>query len=313
MRRELATSAPSPIDPLADVPPGEYHDELVSVLRTPADAEQDDAPPIVRTEHFRLGRDGKRMQVRHALSPHELDNDVARLLVDELFAPGWLSGNEVFERVFTGVVRSTVNDPLLSWNIFYDNTLCRVREVWEDADAGGQAGDSGHSSIADIAPVYQRVLQLVPDGNVVDLGSCFGFLALLLAERPRNSVTASDLVPGTVNLLRAIARDRHVPLQTLVCDAAWVPLPDGAADTVTVIHLLEHLDREQGDAVLSEALRLATRRIVIAVPFESTPNAAYGHLRLFDMTTLSQLGLSTGHRFTISEYHGGWLVIDKDG
>lgn len=309
---ELAPSSPAPIDPLAEAPPGEYHDELVSVLRMTGDQPVDDAPPIVRTEHFRLGRDGKRMRVCHGMRPHELDNDVARLLVDELFAPGWLSGGEVFERVFTGIVRSTVHDPLLAWNTFYGNTLSRIRQEWEGRRAVGPSATAAHSSIADIAPVYQRVLQLVGDGKVVDLGSCFGFLALLLAERPRNSVTASDLVPGTVNLLKVIAENRRLPLETLVCDAAWVPLPDAAADTVTMIHLLEHLEEDRGIAVVSEALRLARRRVVVAVPIEEAPNPTYGHLRVFDRATLRQLGQSSGHCFTVSEHHGGWLVIEKE-
>lgn len=306
---ELAAGAPPPIDPLAVSPPGEYHDELISVWCGRADLAADEPPPLVRTEHFRLSRDHRRMRVRHWLRPAELDNDVARLLVDELFAPGWLSGNDVFERVFTGIVLSTVDDPLSAWLTFYENTLGRIRQEVDGAPAPRSA--DGHSSIADIAPVYDRVLRLVGPGTVVDLGSCFGFLALLLAARSRNTVIASDLVPGTVNLLRIVAEHRGVPLRTLVCDAAWVPLPDDAADTVTVIHLLEHLDERGGAAVLAEALRLAAARVIVAVPFEREPNTAYGHLKVFDAAALHDLGLRSGHRFSVSEHHGGWLVIDK--
>ena len=63
------------------------------------------AGPVVRTDHFCLRERGRRIEVSHWLRPDQLDNDVAGLLAEELFAPGWLSGVEIFERVFTGVVR----------------------------------------------------------------------------------------------------------------------------------------------------------------------------------------------------------------
>src|ERR1017187_9796540 len=85
---------------------------------------------------------------------------------------------------------------------------------------------------------------------VLDLGSCFGFLPLLLAERPANTVTASDLSGGTMGLLSAVAAARGLQVNTLVCDAARIPVPDGWADTVSVIHLLEHVSPDHGRAVI---------------------------------------------------------------
>ncbi|MEU7487467.1 mycofactocin oligosaccharide methyltransferase MftM [Streptomyces sp. NPDC042319] len=306
-RLRLAATA---IDPLAPNRPGHYADHLVSVVRdgasgtarTPAAQE----PPVVRTDHFCLRRRAHRIEVAHRITPEALDNDLAGLLAGELFAPGWLSGPDVFERVFTGVVRSCVPGPVASWARFYDNTLARIRACWQ-----GPA-PAGHSSIAGFAPVYRRTLDLVPPGSVLDLGACFGFLALLLARQPDRTVLASDVSSGTMRLLEAVAGTRGTPLRTLTCDAARVPLPDRAVDTVTAIHLLEHLDPQHGAAVLAEALRLARRRVVVAVPYEDEPTAAYGHVRCFDRDQLTALGRATGRPCAVTDFHGGWLVLDAE-
>ena len=298
---------PQPIDPLAPGQPGRYDDYLVSVLRAyPPHGHAEGGAPLISTDHFCLWENGRRITVSHSLRPDQLDNDVAGLLASELFAPGWLSGVEIFERVFTGVVRSCVDEPLLAWCTFYGNTLARIRQCWRTpADAGG----NGHTAVGGFAPVYAHALQLIPAGQVLDVGSCFGFLPLLLAERPGNTVTASDLSSGTMCLLKTVAAARGLQVSTLVCDAARIPVPDDWADTVSVIHLLEHVSPGHGSAVLREALRVARRLVVVAVPFEEEPTAAFGHARTFDLRQLGELGGSTGHRCSVHEHHGGWLVL----
>ncbi|MET8022353.1 mycofactocin oligosaccharide methyltransferase MftM [Streptomyces decoyicus] len=297
--------AATSIDPLAPNRPGHYADHVVRVVReAPRAGACGPSTPIVRTEHFCLRRRGQRVEVGHWLAPEALDNDLAGLLAEELFAPGWLSGPDIFERVFTGVVRSCVNGPVRSWDRFYGNTLARIRECWQDPSP------AGHSSIAGFAPVYRRTLELVAPGAVLDMGACFGFLALLLAERGHNTVIASDLTAGTMRLLAAVADAWRLPVETMTCDAARVPLPDRSVDTVTAIHLLEHVDPSYGAAVVREALRLARRRVVVAVPFEDEPTAAYGHVRCFDRGQLVDLGRGTGLPFTVTDFHGGWLVLD---
>ncbi|MHB9857019.1 mycofactocin oligosaccharide methyltransferase MftM [Streptomyces sp. YIM S03343] len=302
----MSTAAAHRIDPLAPHPPGRYTDHLVSVVRDgpTASADRDARQPVARTPHFTLRRHGRRIELSHALDPGRLDNDLAGLLAEELFAPGWLSGSDVFERVFTGVVRTCVDGALPAWTTFYANTLAGIRASWQSEDP------ADHSSIAGFAPVYRRTLDLVAPGAVLDLGSCFGFLPLLLAAKEGHEVIASDLARGTMRLLDAVAGARGQRLETLVCDAARVPLPDGAVDTVTVIHVLEHLDPGHGEAVVREALRLARRRVVVAVPYEDEPTAAYGHVRCFDPGKLAGLGRGSGERFRVESYHGGWLVLD---
>jgi ubiquinone/menaquinone biosynthesis C-methylase UbiE len=110
-----------------------------------------------------------------------------------------------------------------------------------------------------------------------------------------------------------MARSFDTPLRTLICDAASVPLPDRAFDTVTLLHLLEHLEPGESARVLREAIRLARERVVIAVPFEDEPADVYGHLRRFDLAILHELGRDTTLPYTVAEQHGGWLVLDTHG
>jgi hypothetical protein len=300
-------SLPQTIDALAPGSHGRYDDHLVSVLLIEKpDGRAGGSGAIVRTDHFRVTERGRRIEVSHWLSPDQIDNNVAGLLADELFAPGWLTGAEIFERVFTGVVRSCIDEPLRAWCTFYGNTLARIRQCWR---TGASPDGLGPMTISEHAHVYAHALQLIPAGQVLDVGSCFGFLPLLLAERPGNTVTASDLSGGAMGLLKTVAAARGLQVSTLVCDAARIPVPDNWAETVSVIHLLEHVPPEHGRAVLGEALRISRGQVVVAVPFEEEPSAVYGHVRTFDLATLSQLGENTGHRCSVHENHGGWLVL----
>lgn len=221
-----------------------------------------------RTAHFTLAENDGRLHVSHRLRPEEIDDDLTGLLTDELFAPGWAVGANAFERIFTGIVLISHPDPVSAWELFYRNTMRRQAEP--------ATGAGGHGAIADYAPVYHRVLALAEPAPMLDLGSCFGFLPLLLAQRGHD-VVATDVSAGTVRLLDAVATRLGTPMRTLVADAARVPLPAGSVDTVTAIHLLEHLEPDHGEAVLAEALRLARRRVIIAVPFETEPDTAFGH------------------------------------
>ena len=301
--------AAHPVDPFQPCQPGRYADDLVVVVcEDPPRGASAAGAPVVQTPHFVVRRRSRRVEVAHWLRPCELDNNLAGLLAGELFAPGWLSGAEIFERVFTGVVRSCVAGTMPAWLTFYTNTMARIRACWQPP---GQAFQPG-SPITDFAAIYRRALRLIPAGRVLDVGSGFGFLPLLLARRRQGSVIASDLSPGSVRLLGSVAEALGSLVETLVCDAAQVPLPARSVDTVAVIHLLEHLGPEHGDRALHEALRLARHRVVVAVPFEDEPTAAYGHVRSFSRADLVGLGRRHGGRFQVGDHCGGWLVLHAD-
>jgi hypothetical protein len=118
-----------------------------------------------------------------------------------------------------------------------------------------------------------------------------------------------------MELLARASTSLRRAVRTICCDAARVSLPDRDADTVTVVHLLEHLTPGASGDVVDEALRLARRRVVVAVPFEDEPRACYGHIQRFDLAALVTLAAEAQRRHPrvradVHEYHGGWLILD---
>ena len=294
----------SPVDAFAPTVDGRYQDPLVVVVAVRGDRREPD-PRTVRTEHFDLTPMGGRVRLEHVLPASAVDDDLAGLLQHELFGPGWLRGADLFERVLTGVVRTSAEDPLDSWELFYRNTLARLEEpVPSRPTAAG-----GHGSIAGYAPVHAHALGLLSPGPVIQLGCGFGFLALRVARTGRPTI-ASDVSQGTVALLEAMAPRLDVPLVTVAADAARFPGRDGLAGTVLAVHLLEHLEPAHGVQVVAEAVRLARRRVVVAVPLEDEADETYGHVRTVSLDDLDRLGRQTGRCYDVHEFHGGWLVVD---
>jgi hypothetical protein len=278
-----------PLDPLAPAPGGCYRDDLVTVTRTDPTAGQWHS----RTAHFAIGSADGRLVVRHALGPQPLD-DVAALVADELFTPGWVNGADVFERIVAGIVLSSDDDPLAAWSAFYRASLSALESDRADG----------------LLPVWRRAEQLVV-GDVLDLGSCFGLLPLRLSMSRR--VMATDVSAGTCRLLSAVSRALDRPLRVVRCDAAAVPAPDRYADTVLLLHLLEHVDAEHGERILAEAVRLARRRVVVAVPLESEPAPEHGHLRVLTLADLTRSATAfPAWSASVEEHHGGWLVLERE-
>jgi len=295
------------IDALRPCPEsGTYVDELVTVR-----AWEGPRPRrrlgAVRTPHFDVQREGHHVHLCHALRPDQIDDDLSGLLSTELFQPGWLRGPDLFERLFTGIVVSSAPEPELAWAAFYRNTLDRI----DDALDAPRAEAAAHGTIAQYAPVYRYVEQQLAPGSVLEVGCCFGFLSLRLAAAGRQ-VVASDVSAGTVALLDAAARRLSVPVAARCADAARLPWAAGAVDNVVMIHLLEHLEAPAGDRAVAEAVRVARRRVVVAVPLEDEPDETWGHVRTVTLEDLAAWGAGSGHPYRVVDHHGGWLVIDTD-
>jgi SAM-dependent methyltransferase len=276
-----------PVDLLASTAAGRYQDPLVTVTAG-RDGRVGPGEPTVRTRHFDLTPVDRHVTVAHAVAEDEVDDGLADLLRDELFGPGWLRGPDLFERVLAGVVLTTRPDALDSWEVFYRNTLDR---------SSGRAAVDAHA------------LDLLPSGSVLDLGCSFGFLALRAARTGRTT-TGCDVAAGTVRLLSLMAPRLGVRLRAVTADAARYPGEDGSVDTVLAVHLLEHLEAAHGAQVLAEAVRLARRRVVVAVPLGGEPDESHGHVRTVTVDDLARWGRTSGHPFDVHERHGGWLVID---
>ena len=212
--------------------------------------------------------------------------------------------------MITAIVLSTNDDPAAAWSGFYARTLTRLYAKGEETVL--IRGDQ----VDVFASIYHHAAQLVRGHSVLDVGSCLGFWPLMLAARGYR-VTTVDTDRRAMALLATIARRRATSVQTLVGDATRLPCRTGAFATTTSIHLLEHLDVADGARAVDELVRVSGYRAIVAVPFEKAPTAAFGHLRCFDLATLRDLGAAYRgrhgvHRVTVTEYHGGWLVLDKD-
>lgn len=249
----------------------------------------------VETASFHACRTRHGLSVLHRFGEEELSNELGELVAAELDAAGLIDGPREFEAVLLGLVHSIPSATARPWLPFYRNTV-----------------DALESGRASFAPVHQRAERLAAGTELLDLGSCFGFFPLRMAAAG-HQVTAADISSGTVELLGSMAEELERPLRTLHCDAADVPRPDQSFDTVTALHLLEHLPPQKSWAVIAEALRLARRRVIIAVPLEERPRACFGHVQAFELESLSELGARTGLDYHVSEHHGGWLVIDQRG
>ena len=80
-----------PIDPMAPVVDGRYADPLVVVEAVHGDRGRK-GERTIRTTHFDLTPVDGRVHVAHVVPATGVDDDLAGLLHEELFGPGWLHG-----------------------------------------------------------------------------------------------------------------------------------------------------------------------------------------------------------------------------
>lgn len=278
----------------------------------------------------------------HDFMPHEIDNNIARFVADELvplLVPSPQSGQvahcatreqQVFEHFVGEIVRSMDGNSRDAWHLFYDNTLAAMQKT-DQQEGGANGGNTPPQDfIADFAAIYRRVADLVAEvapATLFDAATCFGFLPLLLAtdhwiDRSNGQwpcrVFACDINPALVSLAEGYARYRQltnvrfVLADILARDMAHELAPLAASfDVVTAIHLLEHLEPDQTAAAVDALWSLARQRLIIAVPVEKVPDARFGHRQVFVPESLGALGQRTDGAWHGFEDHGAWLVVDR--
>jgi len=253
--------------------------------------------------------DGSASTVEYDLPLSRIDNSLAMLVADELGETLIAATPDQLADVITAIVLSTNDDPAEAWSGFYARTLTRLSAKREET------GLIRSDQVEVFASIYHYAAQLVRGRSVLDVASCLGFWPLMLAARGYQ-VTSVDTDRQAMALLATMARRRATSVQTLVGDATRLPCRSGTFATATSIHLLEHLDVADATRTVDELVRVCVDRAIVAVPFEKQPTAAFGHLRCFDVSTLRELGAAhLGRhgvsRVTVTEHHGGWLVLDK--
>ncbi|WP_188584546.1 mycofactocin oligosaccharide methyltransferase MftM [Gordonia jinhuaensis] len=250
-----------------------------------------------RSESGRLAwrHDADGVHITHGYTSADVCDSLLVEEVGRLVEVGAIAGQVAFEAVMTAIL-DTCAENGAGWDAFYDNSLAELR--------------SGRSPFS---PVHHRALQCLSGTSILEVGSCFGFLALQAAE-DASTVHACDISAGSVELLRRQSRRCGTPIDCRWADARDLPYPDGSIDTVTLIHLLEHLDGSDVRLAVEEATRVARTSVVIAVPFEEVPNEHYGHRQSLTLSDLAEWGTFADTRqwsAEISEHHGGWLQLSR--
>ncbi|GAB88461.1 putative methyltransferase [Gordonia rhizosphera NBRC 16068] len=241
---------------------------------------------------WRACRDGT-VEILHSLDTTTISDSTMIDGLTPLVLGGVLCGQEAFESAAVQVIESTAGTADAGWAAFYDNSVVELT-----------------SGTSPFGPVHRQARSLVRGHSVLEVGCCFGFLALQLAE-DGHAVSACDITAGAIDHLTRQATRRGTPVDAVVGDATRLPFATDSVDTVTLIHLLEHLDEEAAIQAILEALRVARERVVVAVPFEDEPSEHYGHLLRLTEADLRRWADRVAHAGarTFTD-HGGWLVLN---
>ncbi|HJC60063.1 MAG TPA: class I SAM-dependent methyltransferase [Candidatus Dietzia intestinigallinarum] len=248
---------------------------------------------------FTVIADEHRVQIGHDLDHGSVSEAVIPTMARDLLDTGVLRTVEEFHGAVTALVTSREASWQECWSAYYASSIAALSE--------------GHCPFS---PIHDRAVAELVGASALEIGCCFGFLSLRLAREGVDTV-ALDLDPSVLRLLRTCAPTDQAAPRQLCLDARATPLVADSADTVYLVHVLEHLDDSTGWSVVLEALRLARRRLVIAVPFEEVAVTQYGHVRTFDIPALQRLAgrieHTTAHgrtRTRVDAHHGGWLIVD---
>lgn len=233
------------------------------------------------------------MTLASPLTPEKLSDSSVVAELSRLVADGAIAGREQFEAAFVDLVIAAGPDRTSAWRNFYANSVRELR-----------------AGTAEFSPIHRRARSLLTGHSVLEVGCCFGLFALQCAQ-DGYAVTATDICPGALDHLDDASTHLGLPVDTAIGDVRRLPFPSRSFDTVTLLHLLEHLDRDDIEDAISEACRVARARVVIAVPFEDEISPHFGHLELLREADLERWAMyAGGHRTQIFTDHGGWLVID---
>jgi 2-polyprenyl-3-methyl-5-hydroxy-6-metoxy-1,4-benzoquinol methylase len=118
-------------------------------------------------------------------------------------------------------------------------------------------------------------------GTVLDVGCNHGYASCVMALAA-DEVTALDTDPAVLVSARNLARQCGIRgVSFAIGDAYRLPFDDRSFDTVTLLEILEHLERPH--AAVGEALRVARQRVIITVPAKGYMTNTVGHIQDFDI------------------------------
>lgn len=256
----------------------------------------------------------------HWFSPEEMNADIKHYLIYELKPLGLLTQSHHFGAILSGIVGSFFPDNArAAWHGFGANTLRRFL-LFLSTSRTPPVFDY-YATIGTFANRYQRVCELCVGESFLDVGSESGMLPLVIAERIpfMTRIVGIDIQMDMLNIAQELAEERGLPQVHF----AFADLLNkdfykiGQFDTVTALHVIEHLTEEEMYRALNNLLRVTVHRLILAVPYENEPEAIYDHKQLFTRTKLEAIGdwclqqLGGTGRMWCEECEGGLLLIER--
>ena len=222
----------------------------------------------------------------------------------------------------TGIMGGTLfpDDVRRAWNYFGANTLQRLLIFLNSAIPSALPD---FATLGASASLYQRVCELCVGERFLDAGCNGGFFSLLLAERMPfvTEAVGVDIDANVFTVAQELARERHLTnVRFVQADLLAENFSNiGQFDTVTALHVLEHFSEADMYRVLTNLLKIAVHRLILAVPYEQNeqPEVAYGHLQFFSRTKLEAVGqwclqqMQSSGRMWCEDFIGGLLLIER--
>ena len=148
------------------------------------------------------------------------------------------------------------------------------------------------SALPRVKRVLGSLAGLAPE-SLLDVGSGRGaFLWPLADSFHALPIFSVDVLQHRAAVVAAVSRGGLRNLNSLVASGNELPLRDDACDVVTVLEVLEH--QLDPTAMAAEALRVASRAVVVSVPSKEDNNPE--HVQLFTGESLSELLVACGAR-----------------
>lgn len=280
---------------------------------------------ISKTSHFVICQQPGSEQtiLLHTFNQQAIDADLICFIENQLTSTTLVSSTRTFGAMLFGILASTFSRPrkqLIIWRQFCVNTLHRLHSLILQPTLTIPATMSDISYITPFAIIYRRISELYIGQSLLDVGSSFGFFPILMSELLSiANVVACDNNPDILPLATDLANVADAQNTGFILKDILATDFDtiGHFDTVTAIHLLEHLSEEQLPQAFDHLLRVTRRRLIISVPYEEQATLAYGHHQVFTREKLEQWGTwcvehlqDQGH-FWCEDVMGGLLVVER--